>query len=65
MTRKDYVALAAALRDTLLINLSTPDQLAGAKAAHHSAVTRVAVVLARDNPRFDRARFLAACGVQS
>ena len=57
MTRKDYVAIAAAIQGT----------------AHHAALkpgaTAIAVKLAdmmqRDNPRFDRARFLKACGVQS
>jgi hypothetical protein len=58
MTRKDYVAIAAVL----------------AQAAKHTGADYVTVgivaaltanVMARDNPRFDRARFLKACGVQS
>ncbi len=65
MTRKDYVLIAAALRDTLLIDCPTESYLQGAKAAHVSAVTRLADSLARDNPRFDRERFLKAAGVQS
>jgi hypothetical protein len=65
MTKKDYVRIAAALRDTLLINLTNQDQLVGAKAAHISACNRIADALAADNPKFDRARFLAACSVKS
>lgn len=67
MTRKDYVAIAAAImaarRD---IKLKEPheshaDMWDGASlAAEH-----IAEVMAADNPRFDRARFLKAAGVQS
>jgi len=68
MTRKDYIALAAAFmaarRDVIDKEPAgcRTDMCDGiALAAEH-----VADVLARDNARFDRARFLAACkGVQS
>lgn len=63
MTKKDYVRIAAALADTLLINCPSAEYLAGATAARNSAVARIADALAADNARFDRARFLAACGV--
>ena len=65
MTKKDYIRIAAALRDTLLIDCPTTEYLNGAKAAHMSAITRIASTLQLDNPRFDRSRFLAACGVAS
>ena len=65
MTRKDYIAIAAALNDTLLIDCPSVEFLNGAKAAAISASGRIADVLARDNPRFDRERFLTACGVES
>jgi hypothetical protein len=65
VTRKDYVLIAAALRDTALIDCRTPEYLAGVKAAHVSAASRLSDALARDNPRFDRERFLKAAGVQS
>ena len=62
MTRKDYRLIAAALNDTLLINLPTKEHLEGARAAHASAALCVASALAKDNPRFDRVRFMEACG---
>lgn len=49
MTRKDYVRLAEALR----ISESVEE-----------AASNIADVLKRDNPRFDRARFYAACGLE-
>ena len=58
MTRKDYVALAAALR---LANQITDNQ----GWDDRTYVSAIANVLAADNPRFDRARFYAAAGVQS
>lgn len=68
MTRKDYVLIAAALkeaRDMLAANganlTRTQCSLNGADA---SAI-ELADALSRDNPRFDRERFLKAAGVQS
>jgi len=59
MTRRDYVAIAAAL---------AAERACWTKAdgifALTSAANRIADVMSRDNPRFDRERFLAACGVQ-
>ena len=54
MTRKDYERLAAALLRTRPMS---DDRFDGWK----DAVEAVAGALADDNPRFDRARFLAAC----
>lgn len=78
MTRKDYVALAAALNTTRPLNMVTADQwtaegatgLAAAAGAYDlgrtsqwvNTVQEVADMLAADNPRFDRNRFIAACG---
>ena len=59
MTRKDYVAIAAALN-------AVNDPADGNWAAAVSAVAEaIADTMAADNPRFDRKRFLDACGVQS
>lgn len=57
MTRKDYVATADIL-DTLVSTVSEeslPDVL--------DAVDAFADMFAKDNERFDRTRFLDACGV--
>lgn len=54
MTRKDYVAIAEAIA---LYGSDTEDVRAVAHA--------IASVMAADNPNFDRARFLDACGVRA
>ena len=55
MTRKDYVALAEALR-------VAGDMLNTGIGVHEAYVVAVADVLAADNPRFDRDRFYKAAG---
>ena len=56
MTRKDYNLIAEVLRDSL--DLIVDD------LALEALASNFADELALDNPRFDRARFLAACGVK-
>ena len=61
MTRKDYVLIA----DTIA-NLREQQRDAGAFANNPSLLEvaeELAHALQGDNPRFDRARFLDACGV--
>ena len=61
MTRKDYVSIAAAVavvRDSYSFNWN-PNLF----RALDDVAKQLAVHLAQDNPRFDRARFLKACGV--
>ena len=74
MTKKDYVLIAAALRgdaahlapDAVYKSYVTmPAWNKGAYDQWHTTVLAIAAALASDNPRFDRARFLQACGVQS
>jgi len=60
MTRKDYVAIAAAINQAVPLYPSP----AGANALRCVSL-EIADKMANDNPRFDRARFLKACGVQS
>ena len=60
MTRKDYVLIA----DTLS-NLMKDFNNCGDDSVSLSLVAEeLADTLANDNPRFDRARFLDACGVK-
>lgn len=62
MTRKDYVALAAAVRkvhDSYGKNWN-PNLF---RAVRDVALS-LADTLARDNPRFDRARFMRAAGFE-
>ena len=63
MTRKDYVAIAAAIHRTgMAMNIG---KKATAESAIRLAAIDIAATMANDNPRFDRARFLKACVVQS
>jgi len=54
MTRKDYIATAAILKDSK--NYMT-------ESAHQFVVSEFAKVMKADNPRFDFARFVSASGV--
>jgi hypothetical protein len=56
MTRKDYIALAGAIRETRELVLSPV-----AVSAVESVTQKIADALAADNGRFDRERFYAAC----
>jgi hypothetical protein len=59
MTRKDYILIAAAIK---AVNRSHDSSVVN---GIRWTAERIADVLARDNPRFDRERFLTAAGVQS
>ena len=63
MTRRDYVLIAAAMRHAL----ESAGPLAGRAftIAHRITVGHLADALERENPNFDRARFLEACGCAS
>lgn len=73
MTRKDYVALAEAIAagatsaNVWAANASDPgrerERMQRAVAYTGKLIVReIALVLAADNPRFDRQRFEIACG---
>ena len=52
--RRHYEAIAATIRDTMIPLL------------HREFIARnFAATFAADNPRFDRARFLKACGIDA
>jgi len=61
MTRKDYVAIAGALKAQRYAY--APHWDANLFRACNDNAKAIAEVLASDNPRFDRQRFLDACGV--
>lgn len=73
MTRKDYILIADAIRELLadIERESAPmavcDRTRACLAGEHlgvrHAASRLADQLRQDNPRFDRTRFMAACGL--
>jgi hypothetical protein len=58
MTKQDFEFIASAIRG--LIFLGTREH---AIETRHAIAWQFATQLAKTNPRFDTARFLAACGV--
>jgi hypothetical protein len=59
MTRKDYILIAAAIKYVRDNSGNACERTAALVAVE------LAMQLATDNPRFDRERFLKACGVKS
>ena len=57
MTRKDYVAIAEAIDLSWRHNLDLKPEY-----AVKEVTCRIADVMDADNPRFDREKFLKACG---
>lgn len=68
MTRKDYVAIAncfSVLRSEWANRVVQDGYEEIRIGAVWQAARLIAEMMSRDNPRFDRERFLKACGVQS
>jgi hypothetical protein len=76
MTRKDYILIAETLRQLLddiarqgdsLERVGLSDRTRAVIHGEHlgvrHAALRLADVLRQDNPRFDRTRFIEACGL--
>ena len=61
MTRKDYELIATILDGQTIVAPSTMAQ--ACREQRDTYARAFADALARENPRFDRERFLAACGV--
>jgi cell fate (sporulation/competence/biofilm development) regulator YmcA (YheA/YmcA/DUF963 family) len=58
MTRKDYIATADIL-ETMVSSTDTVEEMNLAI----DAIDAFAEMFAKDNPRFDRTRFVRACGI--
>lgn len=66
MTKKDYIAIAAALnkaRDMMLHTTNAHNDKRVVVNTLDHAVYQLADALASDNPLFDKGRFYTACGV--
>ena len=60
MTRKDYILIAQEIATTRKVNLTDGTLLVSVEHLANSLATALEI----DNPLFDRARFLTACGVK-
>jgi hypothetical protein len=62
MTKKDFIAIAASFKRLIIScphdNRDDRNRFRG----FYDSMVAVANALATDNPRFDKARFLCACG---
>ena len=66
MTKKDYVKIAAAFKETKVVgDARTDDAVFAAMGTWNALREEIAAICAIDNPRFDRARFYKACGMES
>ena len=71
MTKQDYELIAAvyahALGEAARFTAQNPSDAAGhaVYAAHVRTAQDMALMLATQNPRFNKARFLTACGVSA
>lgn len=65
MTKKDYVKIADVLRERLSVNPAHSKEGSGwYRKGIELVAGDLAIVLTLDNPRFDRARFYKACGLE-
>lgn len=66
MTRKDYVLIAQCIEGAQKHNpWPTAAERQGAQLMQRQIAENLSYAMVHDNPRFDRERFLKACGVQS
>lgn len=67
MTRKEYEMIAAAIREEVSflkrnVLEMTPEIVTARQSSVCAVAVNIAFALAQDNPRFDKDRFMAACG---
>jgi hypothetical protein len=65
MTKKDYELIAAAMYRARPIATLVPAELPILRQQFTLDCEAIAGALSAQNPLFNRARFLAACGIQS
>ena len=64
MTKRDYIAIAARLADLRQPNVTADNAFGmGVNSALNATAKELCSVFSANNPAFDRARFLKACGV--
>jgi hypothetical protein len=61
MTRKDYVLIAEVIKTQIEMSIKFEEE--ESRAGAQNIAYDLAWKLSEDNPRFNRARFLEACGV--
>lgn len=65
MTKKDYILLAQALKNSkITLEFAGNVLFAGTSGQWQATVLEIVDTLQRDNPYFDRNRFLSACGYE-
>lgn len=64
MTRIDFNAIAQAIKDGQWVNCDTVEQVRVMRASLGKVARQIADYAATRNPRFNREKFLAACGVE-
>lgn len=64
MTKKDYIAIAHIIQDAKQDEHDSIEEEQAAELTRTGIAHEMADLCARDNPRFDRDRFLKACEVQ-
>lgn len=65
MTRKDYELIADAIKRAMPIAAICADDLPRIRQGWANTALTLARTLADENSRFDRAKFLKACGVEA
>lgn len=67
MSRKDYIAIAKIIESAKAAPATgaSGTWASGCDSAREVIASNLATLFAKENDRFDRDRFLAACGVQS
>ena len=63
MTRKDYIAIAEVISNARVIEASNREGEVSRNITCDVIACDLSAILAKDNPNFNRTKFLNACGV--